>query len=149
MKREREGRTMQTHPLTPRSLIPAPPARQPAIGALTSSTGPAGDPPHPSRAGFVWTATVAGLVLLGVLIVFILQNQEQVSVQYFGLVGSVPLGIALCIAAVVGGLLVAVAGAIRIAQLRTAATRLRHRSSTRRPTKPWAQLFRHGHHPAR
>ncbi|TQS88023.1 DUF1049 domain-containing protein [Arthrobacter sp. TS-15] len=148
MKRESEGRTVQTHPLTPRSLIPAPPARQPAIGARTSSHRPTGNPPHPTRAGFVWTATVAGLVLLGVLILFILQNQEQVSVQYFGLAGSVPLGIALCIAAIVGGLLVAVAGAIRIAQLRTAATRLRHRSPTKRPTKPWGQWFRHGH-PAR
>jgi uncharacterized integral membrane protein len=96
----------------------------------------------------VWTATVAVLVLLGLLIVFILQNQERVSVQYFGLAGSVPLGIALSIAAVVGGLLVAVTGSIRIVQLRTAAARLRHRSPTRPPTKTRHPLFRHGH-PAR
>ena len=127
---------MQTDPLTPRTSIPPPPARQPATGAGPPSNGPTADPPYPTRAGLVWTAAVAVLVFLGLLMVFILQNQEQVYVQYFGLVGSLPLGIALSIAAVLGGLLVAVASAIRIAQLRTAAARLRH------------QLFRHGH-PAR
>ena len=140
---------MQTNPLTPRKSIPPPPARQPAISADTPSNGAGGDPPRPTRAAaLAWTATVAVLVLLGLLIVFILQNQERVSVQYFGLAGSVPLGIALSIAAVVGGLLVAVTGAIRIVQLRTAAARLRHRSPTRPPTKTRHPLFRHGH-PAR
>ncbi|WP_457963385.1 lipopolysaccharide assembly protein LapA domain-containing protein [Arthrobacter sp. D1-29] len=135
---------MQTNPLTPRTSIPPPPARQPAVGPRTPSNGTNADPPHPTRAALVWTATIAVLVLLGLVIVFILQNQEQVYVQYFGLAGAVPLGIALSIAAVVGGLLVAVTGAIRIVQLRTAATRLRHRSPTR-PTKVGHQLFRHGH----
>ena len=139
---------MQTDPLTPRTSIPPPPARQPAIGAGTPSSRPIGGPPHPTRAGLVWTATVTVLVLLGLLIVFILQNQEQVYVQYFGLAGSLPLGIALSIAAVFGGLLVAITGAIRIAQLRTAATRLRHQTPRRLPTKTRHQLFRHGH-PAR
>lgn len=139
---------MKADPLTPRASIPPPPARQPAIGARTPSNGADGDSPRPTRAALVWTATVAVLVLLGFLIVFILQNQEQVYVQYFGLAGSVPLGIALSIAAVLGGLLVAVTAAIRIAQLRTATTRLRHRSPTRPPTKTRHHLFRHGH-PAR
>lgn len=139
---------MQTNPLTPRTSIPPPPARQPVAGAPTSANGANEDPTHLTRAALMWTATVAVLVLLGLLIVFILQNQEQVSIQYFGLMGSVPLGIALSIAAVVGGLLVAVTGAIRIVQLRTAARRLRHRSPTRPPTKTPHQLFRHGH-PAR
>ncbi|MGK3958615.1 LapA family protein [Arthrobacter sp. R4] len=139
---------MQTNPLTPRTSIPPPPARQPAIGSRTPSNSPTGGPPHTTRAALVWAATVAVLVLLGLLIAFILQNQEQVHVQYFGLVGSVPLGIALSIAAVIGGFLVAITGTIRIAQLRTAATRLHHRSPTRPPTKTRHQLFRHGH-PAR
>lgn len=139
---------MQTNPLTPRTSIPPPPARQPAVGAHTRSNGAKREPTHPTRAALVWTATVAVLVLLGLLIVFILQNQEKVSVQYFGLVGPVPLGIALSIAAVAGGLLVAVAGAIRIVQLRTAASRLRHRSPARPLTKTRHQLFGHGH-PAR
>jgi uncharacterized integral membrane protein len=81
-----------------------------------------------TRAGVAWTATVAALVLLILLITFIVQNQDNARVRFFGLDGSISLGIALLIAAVGGGALVAVAGAVRIIQLRartrrTAATR--------------------------
>lgn len=139
---------MPTNPRAPRASIPPPPARRPAIGGDQPSGGRDGDPPHPTRAALVWTSTVAVLVLLGLLIVFILQNQEEVYVQYFGLTGSVPLGIALSIAAVAGGFLVAITGAIRIAQLRTTAARLRHRAPKRPKIKAQGHLFRHGH-PAR
>lgn len=148
MKPERKGGIMPTNPLNSRTSIPPRPARQPAIGGHTSFNGHTGDPAHPTRAALLWSATVAVLVLLGLLIVFILQNQEQVSVQYFGLAGTVPVGIALTIAAVVGGLLVAVTGAARIVQLRTSTARLRHKAPRRLPTKPRHPLFRHGH-PAR
>lgn len=39
---------MQSNPLTPRTYIPSPPARQPAIGADAPSNGPNEDSPHPS-----------------------------------------------------------------------------------------------------
>ena len=73
----------------------------------------------------VWAAVACALVVLILLIAFILQNQEYVQVKFFGLQGSVPLGIALFIAAVGGGVLVAIAGAARIIQLRLAAHRQR------------------------
>ena len=73
----------------------------------------------------VWAAVACALVVLILLIAFILQNQEYVQVKFFGLEGSVPLGIALFIAAVGGGVLVAIAGAARIIQLRLAAHRAR------------------------
>jgi uncharacterized integral membrane protein len=73
----------------------------------------------------VWAAVVAALVLLILLIIFILQNQDQVAVRYFGLEGAVPLGMALFIASVSGGVLVAVAGGARILQLRRNAHRAR------------------------
>ncbi len=78
-----------------------------------------------TRAGMVWVAVASALVVLVLLIAFILQNQEYVQVKFFGLEGSVPLGIALFIAAVGGGVLVAIAGAARIIQLRLAAHRQR------------------------
>ena len=86
----------------------------------TPATGPraAADQPGVTRAGVVWAAVVAALVLLILLIIFILQNQDQVAVRYFGLEGFVPLGMALFIASVTGGVLVAVAGGARILQLR-------------------------------
>ena len=86
---------------------------------------PAADPPGVTRAGVVWAAVVAALVLLILLIIFILQNQDQVAVRYFGLEGFVPLGMALFIASVTGGVLVAVAGGARILQLRRNAHRAR------------------------
>ncbi|MCW2754509.1 MAG: hypothetical protein JWQ32_1920 [Marmoricola sp.] len=82
-----------------------------------------------TRAGLVWAAVACALVVLIVLIAFILQNQEYVQVKFFGLEGSVPLGMALFIAAVGGGVLVAIAGAARIIQLRLAAHRVRRQAS--------------------
>jgi uncharacterized integral membrane protein len=91
---------------------------------------PAANQPPVTRTGVVWAAVVAALVLLILLIIFILQNQEQVAVRYFALEGFVPLGMALFIASVAGGVLVAVAGGARILQLRRNAHRAR--SSQRR-----------------
>jgi uncharacterized integral membrane protein len=75
--------------------------------------------PAVTRAGMIWVATVAALVLLILLIAFIVQNQDDVRVRFFGLDGTISLGMALFIAAVSGGVLVAVAGAVRIIQLRS------------------------------
>jgi uncharacterized integral membrane protein len=90
----------------------------------TADRPTAGQPPV-TRTGVVWAAVVAALVLLILLIIFILQNQEQVAVRYFALEGFVPLGMALFIASVAGGVLVAVAGGARILQLRRNAHRAR------------------------
>ena len=103
--------------------VPAAPAPVPAPAAETRQV---------TRTGMVWAAVASALVVLIVLIAFILQNQEYVQVKFFGLEGSVPLGIALFIAAVGGGVLVAIAGAARIIQLRLAA----HRQRVSRRTSP-------------
>lgn len=99
---------------------------------MTAGTAPAATPaarPRVTRAGVVWAAVVAALVLLILLIIFIMQNQDDVAVRYLGLEGIVPLGMALFIASVTGGVLVAIAGAARILQLRANA----HRSRLRKP----------------
>jgi uncharacterized integral membrane protein len=106
----------------------------PAGAAGTDRSTPDGGPqPRPvTRAGMVWVAVASALVVLILLIVFILQNQDYVQVKFFGLQGAVALGIALFIAAVGGGVLVAIAGAARIIQLRLAAHRQRIKGSGRR-----------------
>lgn len=68
---------------------------------------------------------VAALLLAVVLIVFMLQNPTTVVVQFLGWSGSLALGIAMLIAAVAGGLLVAAIGAVRLTQLRLRARRTR------------------------
>ena len=97
----------------------------PAAAPTSPSSAP--EPRQVTRAGMVWAAVASALVVLVLLIVFILQNQVYVQVKFFGLEGSVPLGIALFIAAVGGGVLVAIAGAARIIQLRLATHRQRVR----------------------
>jgi uncharacterized integral membrane protein len=71
-----------------------------------------------TRTGVIWTATAVALILLILLIVFILQNPRLVTVTFLGIEGSLTLGMALFIAAVAGGALVAIIGGLRIAQLR-------------------------------
>jgi uncharacterized integral membrane protein len=89
-----------------------------------------------TRAGMVWVSVATALVVLVLLIVFILQNQDYVQVRFLGLEGAVSLGMALFIAAVGGGVLVAIAGAARIIQLRAAAHRRRMRGIPAEPNRP-------------
>ncbi|MGO4473459.1 lipopolysaccharide assembly LapA domain-containing protein [Arthrobacter sp. M-10] len=95
------------------------PAAEPSHPPAPGAGQPAGRRPMVTRAGMAWTATIAALVLLILLIAFIVQNQDAARVRFFGLGGTISLGIALLIAAVGGGALVAVAGAVRIIQLRS------------------------------
>ena len=94
-----------------------------------------GSPPAPggprlTRASAVWVATGAALVLLVLLIVFVLQNSTKVELHFLGLSATIPLGMALLIAAVGGGVVVAIAGIARVSQLRMNARRTR-RGTTR------------------
>lgn len=78
-----------------------------------------------TRLARLWTATVISVLLLILLIVFIAQNQNPVTVQYFGLRGEISLGLALFIGALGGALVVAAIGAARVIQLRATARRKR------------------------
>ncbi|TLM75423.1 lipopolysaccharide assembly LapA domain-containing protein [Pseudarthrobacter sp. NamB4] len=98
----------------------------PAGGPAAGPSGGAAER-RVTRTGVIWAAVVAALVLLILLIIFILQNQELVLVKFLGFEGAVPLGMALFIASVTGGVLVAAAGGARILQLRASAHRTRTR----------------------
>ena len=78
-----------------------------------------------TRTSGIWVAVGFFAVILLLLLIFILQNGTQVNVSYLGMHGHLPLGVALLLAAVCGVLLVVLAGAARISQLR--ATARRHR----------------------
>lgn len=66
---------------------------------------------------------VIGLVALIVILVFILQNLHDAKVSFFAAHWDIPLGLDLLLAALLGGVIVSVAGAARIAQLRMTARR--------------------------
>ena len=89
------------------------------------------DPLRSSRTGRAWVGVVALGVVLVLLIVFIAQNTNSVTVSFLGWDGNTPLAVALLIAAAAGLFLAAVAGSLRIFQLRT---RVR-RDQRRRPTR--------------
>ncbi len=103
----------------------------------TAPQPPAAAPPMPhhkikrTRTSGVWVAVGFFAVVLLLLLIFILQNGTEVSVSYMGAHGRLPLGVALLLSAVCGVLLVILAGAARISQLRTVARRHR-RADTRR-----------------
>jgi putative membrane protein len=86
---------------------------------------------EPTRTSMVWTMVGIGVVLLVAILVFILQNGQRVRVQFLMANGTLPLGVALLFAALLGALLVLVAGAARVLQLRVVARR--HRRSDQVP----------------
>ena len=87
-----------------------------------------------TRASAAWAATIAALLLSVVLIVFVLQNPTMVVIHFLGWSGSVAVGMAMLIAAVTGGLLVATIGVARLTQLRVRARRTRAVSALTRCT---------------
>jgi putative membrane protein len=86
---------------------------------------------EPTRTSMVWTMVGIGVVLLVAILVFILQNGQRVRVRFLMANGTLPLGVALLFAALLGALLVLVAGAARVLQLRVVARR--HRRADQLP----------------
>src|SRR5437868_3792250 len=76
------------------------------------------DPLRRSRTSGAFVAVIALAVLLVLLIVFIAQNTQDVHVSFLTWDGTTPLSVAMLIATVVGILLAAIAGLLRIWQLR-------------------------------
>jgi lipopolysaccharide assembly protein A len=84
---------------------------------------------EPTRTSGIWVASIAFAVLLLLLLIFILQNNGSVPLRFLGFDGSIPLGVAMLLAAVLGALIVATAGVARVLQLRRVAKR--HRAADR------------------
>jgi uncharacterized integral membrane protein len=87
---------------------------------------PATAPPPESAVKFtrtagVWSFLAAGFLILIVLLIFITQNTTSAKIAFLGWHGSLPLGVAILLAAVCGGLITFLAGTARIYQLRRAA----------------------------
>ena len=132
---------MTTEPQPPPTAAPAPgpatgaevppqagPATQPPQTVPQRATAPPAAPPlkiKRTRTSGLWVTMGCFAVLLLLLLIFILQNGAKVDISFMGAHGHLPLGVALLFAAVCGVLLVVLAGAARIGQLRTVARRHR------------------------
>jgi len=108
---------------------------EPAVGAVVDPR--ATDPAHTgkpepaaelallkrTRISGLWVGVTVAAVVLLLLLVFIVQNNTYVTIYFFGWAFTLPLGVALLVAAIGGVLLLAVPGYGRIIQLRRAARR--------------------------
>ena len=65
-----------------------------------------------------WALVLAGLAVLVLLVVFIVQNRQRATVSFFGAHEHLPLGAALLLSAVVGAVSVTLFGAAREFRLR-------------------------------
>ena|SRR5918993_715094 len=121
-------------PIGPDPTAPSPPA--PASETAGPGPDPAGLPAQHTldrtRTGGLWVAAIAAVVVLLMLLIFILQNGEQVQVNLFGANPDLPLGVALLLAAVLGALVVGLLGTARVVQLRITAKRHRVTDRTAR-----------------
>jgi uncharacterized integral membrane protein len=123
-----------TSPLPPEDAPADPSATRPEPAAARPDTSAADGPdaPAPSagldrhgrvkrtRASGLWVGLITAAVLAIGFLVFIVQNYEKVSIEFLGFEGRLSLAIALLLSAVIGALVVAVPGAVRIGQLRRA-----------------------------
>ncbi len=105
-------------------VSPDQPARKPPPpGPVPPRPGePSGEPAVKfTRAGALWASLIMGFLILILLLIFIAQNTASTPFTFFGWHWSLPLGVAILLAAVGGGLLTVAVGTARILQLRRAA----------------------------
>jgi uncharacterized integral membrane protein len=105
---------------------------EPTSAEPEESSASRNSPATHTRIKGYWTLVTVGLLVLVVLIIFILENGQRAKVTFFGAHAELPQGVALLLAAVIGGLVVALVGVARILQLRTQAPGATRRESRRR-----------------
>lgn len=91
--------------------------------AATGKSAPSPRRNRPTRTSGVWVAAVGFVLLLLLLAIFMLQNGQRVQISYLGANGHLPLGLAMLLSAIAGALLLGLAGAARLLQLRRTAHR--------------------------
>jgi uncharacterized integral membrane protein len=78
-----------------------------------------------TRASALWTALAVGVLVLIAILIFVVQNGAKVKISFLWLHGTLALGIALLISAILGILLTLAIGSARMLQLRRLAKRPR------------------------
>ena len=82
-----------------------------------------------TRTGVVWWAFGFSMLLLILVLIFVLQNLSPASTSFFSIRWTIPLGLDLLLAALLGGVIAFLLGAARMLQLRRVA---RHYARSRR-----------------
>ncbi|MCS6711416.1 DUF1049 domain-containing protein [Brachybacterium sp. EF45031] len=75
----------------------------------------------PARSGGktagIWLALILGAIVLVLLLIFVIQNNIPTVFTYFGAQFTLPLGVAILLAAIVGALVMALVGSVRMMQM--------------------------------
>ena len=100
----------------PAAATPPQPPPTPSEPSVTG--GPSRPPTARTRISATWVAVIVAALVLVLLLIFILQNTESVEVSYFTADGTMPLGVALLLAAIGGILVAGLVASLRIWQLR-------------------------------
>jgi uncharacterized integral membrane protein len=102
---------------------PSPTGRQAEKGGSREQVAEV--PTSGARTAGVWIALVLGAIVLILLLVFILQNNTSTVFHYFTGQFSLPLGVAMLLAAIAGALVMALVGSVRMFQQSRTIKRLR------------------------
>ena len=98
------------------------PEEEPVPGLTPTEPGALESPAEPqlgrTRISAAWVGIVATALVLGLLLIFILQNTRSVKITYLTASGTIPVGVALLFAAIGGLLLAGLVASLRIWQLR-------------------------------
>jgi len=78
-----------------------------------------------SRTAGIWIALILGAIVLVALLIFVIQNNQRATFEYFAASFDLPLGVAMLLAAIAGALVMALVGSVRIIQLSFQLRRLR------------------------
>jgi uncharacterized integral membrane protein len=94
---------------------------EPLPPVVSTSSAPATAEVGLTRAGALWTSLILGFLVLIVLLTFITQNTASTPFTFLHWHWNLPLGVAILLAAIAGGLLTGLVSAARMYQLRRAA----------------------------
>jgi uncharacterized integral membrane protein len=86
-----------------------------------------------TRASALWIALAVGVLVLIAILIFVAQNSSKVRINFLWMHGTLALGIALLISAILGILLALAVGTVRMLQLRRLARRPRMVEPPRHP----------------
>jgi uncharacterized integral membrane protein len=109
-----------------------PPREEPPLHRPDASAAPTPAPHEKptgvpfTRAAATWWALIVGSLVLIVLLVFIAQNLDPVTLHFLGLQWDAPKGVAILVAAICGSLITVMSGGVRMLQLRRAAKKNVH-----------------------
>jgi uncharacterized integral membrane protein len=141
-----QSRPETVEPASGAPVEDAPVSTPGAPGSPTADGQGAGAPAMHTRASASWVALVVAVVFLILLVIFIAQNTQRSTVNFLGMHGHAPVAVVLLVAALAGAVIVIIAGATRILQLRRAVKHpegRRRNVGRRRPsTRPSAESVR-------